>query len=68
MAGVSWNLRRAWRLRTNASVGRELDRLTLHPQPIPGWFFLRQDFEYLANGLTLDWFAGTRWQVWGAAS
>ncbi|MCS7036103.1 MAG: hypothetical protein RMJ33_01400 [Saprospiraceae bacterium] len=49
-------------------VGREPDRLTLHPQPIPGWFFLRQDFEYLASGLTLDWFAGTRWQVWGAAS
>lgn len=68
VAGFSWNLQRAWRLRANASAWRDFERLTIQPTPLPGWFFLSQDLEYLTGKLTLDWFAGARWQVWSAAN
>lgn len=68
LAGVSWNIQRVWRLRANASAWRDFDRLTLQPMSLPGWFFLRQDLEYLTGGLTLECFTGTRWQVWSEAN
>lgn len=67
-ASLSWNLQQAWRLRANASAQRDFDHLTIQPIPLPSWFFLRQDLEYLTSRLTIEWFAGTHWQVWGTAN